>query len=313
MRVLITGGAGFIASHIADALIENEHDVVVVDNLSSGSKQNLNNSAKFYELDINDFEKLENIFKDEQPEIVYHYAAQIDAVKSIHDPIFDAQENLIASIKLLELCKKYNIKKFIFPSSAAVFGEQQYFPADENHPLLPVSPYGIHKLAIENYLYYFYREFGINYIVFRYANIYGPRQNSKGEGGVVAIFADAIVNNKQCNIYGDGEQTRDFVYVKDIAQFNVFALNQANSGIYNIGTENETSINELFNYLSSNQTHYKLNPKYLTVRSKEQRRSSLTYSKAAKDFAYKPEKDINSGLSETLDWFQNILKNLNTK
>jgi len=214
MKILLTGGAGFIGSHIADLLIQQGHQVVIIDNLSRGKEENLNPAAVFYRLDIRD-EKLEKIFSREKPEILNHHAAQVSVRNSVEDPIQDLEINIRGTVHLLELSRRYGVKKVIFASSGgAIYGEQEYFPADENHPLKPLSPYGVTKLAGEKYLYYYQKNFQLPYVALRYANVYGPRQDPFGEAGVVAIFTQKMLTGATPIINGTGEQTRDYVYVE---------------------------------------------------------------------------------------------------
>ena len=249
MKVLITGGAGFIGSNIADRFIEDGSEVVIVDDLSYGKEENINREAKFYRCDIRD-KQIPNIFEKEKPQIVIHNAAQISVRISVEDPASDADINIIGALNILEACKKYKVKKIIFASSGGtVYGEQKYFPADESHPLCPISPYGVAKLTTEKYLYYYHYSFGLNYISLRYANIYGPRQDPYGEAGVVAIFCSKIISGKNPTINGDGRQTRDYVYVGDAVEANVAAAGSDFIGEINIGTEKETDVVELFNIL----------------------------------------------------------------
>ena len=246
MKILVTGGAGFIASHITDLLIENDHEIVIIDNLSTGQLINLNEKAKFYEQDLSDHEKIKEIFMIEKPEIIYHLAAQIDVRKSVEDPVKDANINIINALNLLELAVKNNIKHFIFSSTGgAIYGDTDDIPTKEGHLEQPISPYGCAKLSIEKYLNYYNKVHGLKYTCLRYSNVYGPRQNPKGEAGVVSIFFDSMLDGKTPKIFG-GLQTRDFVYVKDIARANLLALNDNKSDTYNVATSTEISINELF-------------------------------------------------------------------
>ncbi|MBI1818745.1 MAG: NAD-dependent epimerase/dehydratase family protein, partial [Nitrospirae bacterium] len=215
MKVLVTGGAGFIGSHIVDRLIVEGHQAVVVDNLSTGKKKNINRNANFYKLDILS-PKLEKIIKKEKPDVISHHAAQIDVRRSVADPIFDAQVNILALIQLLEYGVKYGTKHIVFASSGgAVYGEQTEFPAPESHGTFPVSPYGITKLTGEKYLFYYRQNSGLDYTCLRYANVYGPRQDPFGEAGVVAIFTEKMLRNEPVIINGNGMQTRDYVFVDD--------------------------------------------------------------------------------------------------
>ena len=212
MEVLVTGGAGFIGSNIVDGLIEADHQVIVVDNLSTGKKENLNEQAEFYNLDLED-QELKEIFRENEISHVIHHAAQIDVQHSIKDPLFDAQNNILSTINLLECCRAYNVKKIIYASSAAVYGEPDYLPVDEDHPIKAMSPYGISKHTPEHYIKMYSELYNLKYTIFRYANVYGPRQDPKGEGGVVSIFVDKMLAEERPVIFGDGQQTRDFVLI----------------------------------------------------------------------------------------------------
>jgi UDP-glucose 4-epimerase len=232
LNILITGGAGFIASHISDAYVAEGHHVVVVDDLLGGVRANLNPKAVFYQLDIRS-EKLEDIFRKEHIDVVSHHAAQMDVRKSVSDPKFDASVNVLGGLNVFECAKKYGVKKIIFSSTGgAIYGEQDFFPADEEHPLRPLSPYGITKLCTEKYLFYYKQTYGIDNVVLRYANVYGPRQNPHGEAGVVAIFCDKLLKGEEPVINGDGKQTRDYVFVADIVKANVLALHASGSNTF---------------------------------------------------------------------------------
>jgi UDP-glucose 4-epimerase len=306
MNILVTGGAGFIGSHVVDAYIELGHNVIVIDNLLTGSIDNLNPKAKFYKLDIRD-DRVEQVFKMEKIEVVNHHAAQMDVRKSVEDPIYDADVNIIGSLKLLQFSIKYGVKKFIFASTGgAIYGEQDYFPADEEHPTRPLSPYGVSKLAIEKYLYFYKEVHGLNYVVLRYANIYGPRQNPHGEAGVVAIFTSKMLKGEQPVINGDGFQTRDYTYVGDVVRANVLALNYDKSDVFNVGTGLETDVNTLFRKLKiltgSNCEEY-----HGPAKPGEQRRSVISYDKIYKTLGWKPEVSLDEGLMLTVEFFKNKL------
>lgn len=307
MNILVTGGAGFIGSHVVDAYIELGHNVIVVDNLSTGSIENLNPKAKFYQLDIRD-DKIEEVFKLEKIDVVNHHAAQMDVRKSVEDPIYDADVNIIGSLKLLQFSVKYGIKKFIFASTGgAIYGEQDYFPADEEHPTRPLSPYGVAKLTIEKYLYFYKEVHGLNYVVLRYANIYGPRQNPHGEAGVVAIFTSKMLRGEQPVINGDGFQTRDYTYVGDVVRANVLALNyDKSSGVFNIGTGLETDVNTLFHKLK-NLTGANCEEFHGPAKPGEQRRSVISYNKIYQTLGWKPEVPLDEGLRLTVEFFKNKL------
>ena len=223
MKILVTGGAGFIASQIADAYITEGHIVTIVDDLSTGFEENVNPAAKFVKINIGD-PGIVDLFNKEKFDLVNHHAAQMDVRKSVADPIFDANTNIMGTINLLQSCVKSGVKKIIFASTGgAVYGEQEYFPADESHPTSPISPYGITKLTIEKYLYFYYLEHKLNYTILRYSNVYGLRQNPFGEAGVVAIFINKLLKGEQPVINGSGEQTRDYVFVEDVVKANLLA------------------------------------------------------------------------------------------
>ncbi|MEI0620458.1 NAD-dependent epimerase/dehydratase family protein [Brachyspira pilosicoli] len=255
--ILITGGAGFIGSHIADILIKNNYKVIIADNLSTGKKDNINNKAIFYNIDIKNYNDLENIFNNNKIEYIIHLAAQVSVPNSIRNPINDANENIIATLNIIELSKKYNIKKIIASSSAAVYGIPKKLPIDELHTTIPISYYGLSKLTMEKYLILS----NLNYIICRFSNVYGPRQTPHGEAGVVSIFIDNAINNKDLNIFGDGKQTRDFIYVEDIAKIFLFFIEKNISNeILNISTNNSININELANtIINISKSNIKIN------------------------------------------------------
>ena len=303
MKILVTGGAGFIASQISDAYFREGHEVYILDNLSTGFEKNINPKAHFIKSDITSSSILD-IFTKEKFDVVNHHAAQIDVRKSVNDPIFDANTNILGTINLLQCCVKTGVKKFMFASTGgAVYGEQAYFPADENHPTNPVSPYGITKLTIEKYLFFYKNEYGLNYTILRYANVYGPRQNPFGEAGVVAIFTNKLLENENPVINGDGKQTRDYVFVEDVVNANVITLNSQPSEIYNVGTGIETSVNELFamlNCIAGNKAMEKHGP----APKGEQARSVISSDQLFKKFNWKPSIKISEGLEKTFDSFK---------
>lgn len=303
MNILLTGGAGFIGSHTADALIEDGHAVTILDDLSMGRKENVNVNAEFYQLDIRS-DRLRNIFKDDQFDAVIHNAAQMDVRKSVENPLFDASINIIGTLNLLENCKLKGVAKFIFASTGgAIYGEQENFPAGENHPTRPVSPYGIAKLSIEKYLDYYALVYGMHYVSLRYSNVYGPRQNSQGEAGVVAIFTTRMLSGEQPVINGDGTQTRDYVYVDDVVKANVLALQCDKSETFNIGTGIETDVNEIFQLLRE-LTGAACEEKHGQAKPGEQQRSVIDPSRVEQTIGWKPTILIPEGLSRTVDYFK---------
>jgi len=305
MRILVTGGAGFIGSNLVDALIDAGHQVLVVDNLSTGNKNNLNPKAKFLQLDIKD-KKLAEVFSSEKPEIVFHLAAQIDVRKSVADPIWDAEQNILGSVSLLENCKQSKVKKIIFSSSGgAIYGDTDKIPTTEDQPERPISPYGIAKLTIDKYLAYYQQVFGLPYISLRYSNVYGPRQNSKGEAGVVAIFCDKILAGQQPVINGDGKQTRDYVYVADVVKANLLALDSDKVGAYNIGTSVETDVNDLAELIKQ-AAGSDLELSHGPAKAGEQQRSCLDFYKAEKELGWQPAVNLEDGIKKTFEWFKNL-------
>jgi len=301
MKILVTGGAGFIGSHLVDRLIKEGHKVVVVDNLSTGKKENLNPKAKFYKADIRGL-KISQIFKKEKPEVVYHLAAQVDVRKSVENPIESAKVNILGSLNILENCKKFKIKKFIFPSSAGVYGEAKNLPIKENYPLNPIAPYSIGKLAIEKYLS-FYQTQGLPFVSLRYANIYGPRQSGSGEGSVVAIFINKILKGEKPVVFGNGNQTRDFLYVDDAVKAAISALKAKSGSIYNVGTNKEITINSLLELILK-ILNKKIKPIYKPLRKGEIIKSRIDYSKIKKELGWQPKDDLKEGLKKTIEWFK---------
>jgi len=307
--VLVTGGAGFIGSHLVDRLIKEGYRVVVIDNLSTGKKENLNPKAKFYKLDIQD-KKIKEIFKKEKPTIIFHFAAQINVRKSVEDPVLDAKVNILGSLNIIQNFVNENrgldfqkFKKFIFASTGgAIYGDAKVIPTPENYQENPVSPYGIAKLAVEKYLYYYWKVYKLKFISLRLANVYGPRQNSKGEAGVIAIFCDKMLSGNQPIINGSGKQTRDFVYVNDVVEAAILGLKKNKVGIYNIGTAKETNINLIFRKLKK-ITNSNCKEKHAPPLKGEQKRSCLDYSKVQKELGWQPKFTLEKGLKKTVDWF----------
>lgn len=307
MKILLTGGAGFIGSNVADRLIELGHEVIIVDNLVTGKRENVPASAKFYEMDICD-SQLNKIFNVEKPEIVNHHAAQMDVRKSVDDPVYDANVNVIGVINVLQNCVKYDVDRFIFASTGgAIYGEQDYFPADEEHPLRPLSPYGITKLTAEKYLYFYQQSYGLTFSILRYANIYGPRQNPHGEAGVVAIFTERILKDIQPIINGNGLQTRDYVYVGDVVKANELVLHNGDNKIYNIGTGIETNVNELFRKIVKS-TGKNIPEKHGPDKPGEQKRSVLDSDLIFKDLGWQPTIELDEGLIQTVNYFESKIE-----
>ena len=304
MKILVTGGAGFIGSHVADVYIELGHELVIVDNLATGRMENVNPRAKFYKMNIHD-KIIFDLFKDEKFDVVNHHAAQMDIRLSVADPVYDATNNIIGTINLLQASVKNNVKKVIFISSGgAIYGEQEYFPADEEHPTRPLSPYGITKLTGEKYIYFYHHVYNLSYVILRYANIYGPRQNPKGEAGVVAIFSSKLLTGEKPIINGKGEQTRDYVFVGDVVDANVKALAYMNNDYFNIGTGIETTVNELFSRLN-HITNAEAEEIHGPAQPGEQLRSILNFDKAKKLINWSPKISLDEGLGKTVEYFEN--------
>lgn len=302
MKILVTGGAGFIGSHIADAYLAAGHEVHILDNLSTGKRENIPAAATFHELDLNDPEVAE-LLAFQQFEVINHQAAQMDVRRSVADPVFDAQTNILGTLQLLQGGLKAGLKKFIFASSGGVvYGEQVTFPATESHPTNPISPYGVAKLTVEKYLHYFYAVQGLEYLALRYANVYGPRQSAQGEAGVVAIFANRMMNGQQPVINGDGRQTRDYVMVEDVVHANVLSLSYPGVGAFNIGTGIETDVVQIFDTINA-FTGQKMERKFGPAKAGEQRRSVLSYKKIQTAMGWTPHYNFTQGMNKTLEWF----------
>jgi len=306
MKVLVTGGAGFIGSHVVDALIQQGYQVVVVDNLSTGRLENINSAATFYQADICN-SGLEGIFEKEKPELVNHQAAQTVIQKSMEDPVFDARQNILGSLNLILQCLHFGIKKIIYASSGgAVYGEPKYRPVDESHPINPISYYAISKHTVEHYLHLAHLESSLSYAVLGYSNVYGPRQSPKGEAGVVAIFTRQMLQGEHPTIFGKGDKTRDYVYVADVVMANILAMEKSINGVYNIGTGVETSDQEMFDLLAG-LTGYKVNPYYAPVRKGEIYKICLDCSKAQKEIGWQPQFLLREGLRETVNYYRSVL------
>ena len=305
MRILVTGGAGFIGSHTLDALLaENSHDLAVIDDLSTGKREWLDPRLRFHHADIRNADEVRLVIDRERPEVLIHLAAQMDVRKSVAEPIFDAEVNIGGFLNLIEAGREKGLKRVIFASTGgAIYGEQEIFPCDEQHRSRPLSPYGISKLSTEMYLFFYKVQFGIDYVALRYSNVYGPRQDPHGEAGVVAIFCGRMLAQQPCTIYGDGEQTRDYVYVSDVVRASLAALNSSASGAFNIGTGQETSVNQLYSALARIAGNSQP-PIYTAMRPGEQRRSVISPVRAAAELGWRPEVSLNEGLERTLQFFK---------
>ena len=307
MNIVVAGGAGFIGSHIVDAYIAEGHNVFIVDDMSSGEKRNINPGAKFHKMSIGD-PKIKQLFADEKIEIVNNHAAQISVRVSVEEPQADAKVNIIDTLNLYECARAAKVRRVIFASSGgAIYGEQDYYPADEKHSKRPLSPYGVTKLANEKYLGYYKAVHGLENVIFRYTNVYGPRQNPHGEAGVIAIFALKMLKGETPLINGDGTQTRDYVFVRDVARANVLALNDNARGIYNCSTGTEFSVNTLHQLLQLKiGKHFKR--QHGEAKAGEQRRSVCTSSKLKNLLGWNTSVTFEEGLSQTVDWFKANMK-----
>ena len=303
MKVLVTGGAGFIGSHVVDHALAAGHEVLVLDDLSSGRRDNLDPRAHLHVLDVRSREAAE-LIESERPDALFHLAAQMDVRRSCADPRFDADVNIAGFINLLEAAVRSGVRRVVFSSTGgAIYGEQDCFPADETHPTRPCSPYGVSKAASELYLGYYRAQYGLSYAALRYANVYGPRQNPHGEAGVVAIFCDRLLSGRECVIYGDGGQTRDFVFVGDVARANLLALTSDYVGALNIGTGVETDVNTLQAALAK-AAGVNSPARHEPPKPGEQRRSVITPARARQILGFTPEVALEQGLGETMAFFK---------
>jgi UDP-glucose 4-epimerase len=305
MKIFVTGGAGFIGSHIVDAYVAAGHDVFVVDDLTSGDRRNLNPKAHFHQFDILDAGAADLIARI-SPDVLNHHAAQMDVRRSVSDPVYDARVNILGFLNLLEAGRKAGVKKVIFASSGgAIYGEQEAFPASEDHPKRPASPYGVSKLAGEAYLGYYKETHGVPYIALRYANVYGPRQGLKGEAGVIGIFARQLLSGQTPTINGDGKQTRDYVYVGDVVAANLLALESSHVGALNIGTGSETDVLSLYRKLCE-KIGCKTPVVHAPPKSGEQRRSCLDAARARTILGWFPKTTLDEGLGKTVAYFREL-------
>ncbi|MFQ5855088.1 MAG: SDR family oxidoreductase [Anaerolineae bacterium] len=301
MKVLVTGGAGFIGSHVVEAHVAAGHTVVVVDDLSSGKREYVPAGVTFYQTDIRDPE-LGHVFEAEQPDIINHQAAQVSVPKSIADPVHDASVNVAGLVNVLEQARRHGVRKVIFASSCAVYGDPNELPIPEEHPISPLSPYGQSKWTGEHYLALYRRLYGLNHITLRYANVYGPRQDPFGEAGVITIFVEQMLAGMPVTIDGDGEQTRDFVYVGDVAMANLRALDCGDNATYNISTGQGTSINRLYHTLKQ-LAGYHHDPRYGPPRPGDIRHSVLDLARAMRELEWRPATPFEEGLARTIKFF----------
>jgi UDP-glucose 4-epimerase len=304
MKVLVTGGAGFIGSHVVNQHLAQGYEVVVVDDLTTGHAANLNPAARFYQLDIRS-PQLSEVFEAERPDFVNHHAAQMNVRRSVTDPFFDADVNILGSLNLIECAKRFEVKRFDYISTGgAVYGEPEYLPCDEAHPINPICQYGASKHTVEHYLYIYHVNYALRYTVLRYPNVYGPRQDPHGEAGVVAIFTGQMLAGDPIVINGDGEQVRDFVYVGDCARANLLALTAApDHAIYNLGSGAGTSVNQIFRALQK-ITGYEREPQFGPAKLGETRQIYLDARRARQDLGWEPQTTLEAGLAETVEHFR---------
>jgi UDP-glucose 4-epimerase len=303
-KILVTGGAGFIGSHVVDLFVAQGYEVVIIDDLSTGHASNLNPAARFYQIDIRS-PQVREVFEAEKPDYVSHHAAQMDVRRSVAQPLVDASINILGSINLLEYAKEFGVKRFIYISTGgAVYGEPEKLPCDETHPINPICQYGASKHTVEHYLYMYYVNYGLSYTVLRYPNVFGPRQDPHGEAGVVSIFTGKMLSGEQVVINGDGDQTRDFVYVGDCARANYLALTiDHQPGIYNLGWGRPTSINDIFSTLAG-ITAYTLPVQHGPAKVGETRHIYLDASKVKKELGWTPTITLEEGLEKTVAYFK---------
>ncbi len=303
MKILVTGGAGFIGSHVVDAYIQQGHQVGVLDNLSTGHKDFVNSSAQLYEADITDAAAVKQIIAQFQPEVINHHAAHIQVGHSVQDPQFDAQINIIGLLNVMEAAQQAGVKKIIMASTGGAMYGNKSVPFDESMKEEPLSPYGVSKRSGELYLHYYFEQHHIPYTVLRYSNVYGPRQNPHGESGVIAIFSEFMAQGKVPVINGDGTHTRDYVNVSDVARANVLAVTTDYVGALNIGTNTEVSTNEVFDRVAE-EFGLKVEKQYGPARPGEQVRSVLSYHKAQQILSWQPTITFDEGVKQVTAWYK---------
>ena len=303
--VLVTGGAGFIGSHLVDRLLELDYRVVVLDDLSTGKLGNLPTRVNFHHTGVTNA-AIENTFRREKPNLLFHLAAQVSVSHSMRNPLEDAEANILGTLRLMEASRRHGIEKFVYSSTGgALYGNPEYIPCREDHPIRPLSPYGLAKSVSEKYLELYHQMYRLNYAALRYGNVYGPRQDTTGEAGVVAIFSRAMLEGRQPVIFGNGEQERDFVYVKDVVEANLLALNETIVGPYNIGTGTGTSVNRIFEMLSK-ILRFRRAPLHSPARLGEVQKISLDPNKSNREMGWQPQTSLDKGLELTVAYFRQI-------
>ena len=302
-KALVTGGAGFIGSHMVDRLLELEYKVVVMDDLSTGKIKNMDSAAVFHHTDITQ-PAMDDIIQREQPDLVFHMAAQTSVTQSTKDPIKDANANALGTLRVIEASRRVGVEKIIYScTGGALYGDPETTPSPETTPIAPASPYGMSKWVAEQYLGFYHRLYRLNFTSLRYGNVYGPRQDPHGEAGVVSIFTQAMLEGKQPQIFGDGTQERDFIAVSDVVDANLSAINRGDGESINIGTGKATSVNQIFELLQS-ITGYKWDPLHAPNRAGEVYRISLDSSRAKQELGWSPKIGLEEGLQMTVDYFK---------
>ena len=300
-KALVTGGAGFIGSHLVDGLLQSGYAVAVVDNLSTGQLRNLNHQATFYHAELND-DRIDQILQRERPELVFHLAAQSSVRQSALNPVSDADSNIVGTVRLISAAAAEGVDKFIYSSTGgAIYGDPDTIPCDEDTPVCPLTPYGLSKRVGEQYLELFHRVYGLDYTILRYANVYGPGQNPHGEAGVVAIFAGMMTEGKQPRIYGNGLQERDFVFVSDVVAANLAAVHRGDGGTYNIGAGAPVSVAQIYSLLQE-LTGFEEGPAYRPRRAGEVLKIALDSGRAARELDWQPQVTLAEGLRRTVDY-----------
>jgi len=302
MRILVTGGAGFIGSQVVDRFVADRHEVAVFDNLSTGRREFVNRAAKLYQGDLTDPRQVEHCVAEWKPEVVDHHAAQIDVRHSVQDPVADARTNILGGLELLQACRRHEVRKFVYASTGgAIYGEGRQLPATEDHPVNPEAPYGASKHALEHYLYLWKLLHGLDYTVLRYPNVYGPRQNPHGEAGVNAIFIGLMLEGKRPRIFGTGEQLRDYLFVADVVEANALALARGGGEVLNLGTGVGTSVNQIFRELKA-ILRFEGEPIYEAARPGEVQRIFLDAGRAKQVLGWAPATPFRAGLEQTVAW-----------
>lgn len=304
MRILVTGGAGFIGSHVVDRCLAEGHQVAIVDDLSTGRRENLNPRATFFEDDIRDADRMREIVAEGKPRVIVHHAAQMDVRRSVGDPVFDAESNVLGSLNLILAAVEHDVERFVYASTGgAIYGDTENRPTPEDHPPNPISPYGVSKHTVEHYLHLYRLSDGLGYMALRYGNVYGPRQNPHGEAGVVAIFAGLMLEGKQPTIFGDGTMTRDYVYVEDVVEACWRAVQSDRDAVLNIGTGVESSVLDIFNGLKQHTGHDG-EPILAERRAGEMQNSCLDPSKAHEVLDWQAQVPLDEGLRRTVEYWR---------